>query len=85
VVVNNYNPSTCRVEAGRLRVRGQPGLHRETLSQTKNMKYFKVCQNVGVECKKNYSEIRILRNRGLKRPILHVALHMQNLDLKNMM
>jgi hypothetical protein len=33
MVVNAYNPSTWKAEAGRLRIPGHPELHCETLSQ----------------------------------------------------
>jgi hypothetical protein len=34
IVVHICNPSTQEVETGKLRVRGQPGVHTENLSQT---------------------------------------------------
>jgi hypothetical protein len=37
MLVHTYKPSTWEAEAGELQVQGQPGLHRETLSQ-KNQK-----------------------------------------------
>jgi hypothetical protein len=33
-----YNPSTPEAEVGGLRVRGQPGLHSETMSQPNQIK-----------------------------------------------
>jgi hypothetical protein len=36
VVIHAYNPSTQEVDAGGSRVRGQPGLHEETLCQKKS-------------------------------------------------
>jgi hypothetical protein len=59
MVVRAYNPSTQKAEAGRSQVRGQSGLHSETLSQKQNKTTTKVLSEEYKICQLYFNTLKV--------------------------